>query len=103
TPADEWADSTNEILGAHVVTTPLEAPGPNVPGSFPDEFASITASGDSRVLDTAKAHLAAEDDLQRAITSAGQTAKVYLPQGLTAYLRACIAHSYDVHSRLTSL
>ncbi|KAJ7117273.1 hypothetical protein C8R43DRAFT_934733, partial [Mycena crocata] len=96
TPAGEWADSTHEILSAHSVATPSEAPGPNVPGSFPDEYvppntaaggnSTTTGGGGSSIIDTAKAYLPAQEDIQRVMASAGQTAMAYLPQGVAAYL-----------------
>lgn len=88
TPASEWADSTNGVLAAHVTSTPLDPPGPDVPGAFPGFDAEAPATNsEETMVDTAKAYLPAEADVQRAITNAGQTAKAYLPQGVAAYLR----------------
>ncbi|KAJ6521005.1 hypothetical protein DFH09DRAFT_820968, partial [Mycena vulgaris] len=76
TPADEWAQNTNGILEAH---TPQ-----NIPGSFPEEHAA-TRSGET-LLATTKSYLPVQDDVQRSMTNAGQTAKAYLPQSVAAYL-----------------
>jgi len=84
TPASEWAKSTNNILDAHKPSTPLDMPGPRIPGSFPEENASEQDNGDA-LLDTAKAYLPAQDEVQRAMTNAGQTAKAYLPESVAAY------------------
>ncbi|KAJ6459206.1 hypothetical protein DFH09DRAFT_876278, partial [Mycena vulgaris] len=84
TPADEWAQNTNGILDAHETTTQ------NVPGSFTEEHAAAR-SGET-LMATAKTYLPAQDDVQRAMTNAGQTAKAYLPQGVAAYLRAFNPH-----------
>ncbi|KAJ6520994.1 hypothetical protein DFH09DRAFT_1426335 [Mycena vulgaris] len=46
---------------------------------------AATRSGEALVA-TAKSYLPAQDDVQRAMTNAGQTAKAYLPQGVAAYL-----------------
>ncbi|KAJ7269521.1 hypothetical protein C8J57DRAFT_1005488, partial [Mycena rebaudengoi] len=81
TPAAEWADSTNGILGAHVTSTPLGTPGPRIPGAYPE----TPKGGDSTLLETAKGYMPAQADVQRAITNAGQTAKAYLPQGVASY------------------
>ncbi|KAJ6521013.1 hypothetical protein DFH09DRAFT_1373192 [Mycena vulgaris] len=56
----------------------------NIPGSFPEEPAAVR-SGETLVA-TAKSYLPAQDNVQHAMTSAGQTAKAYLPQGFAAYL-----------------
>jgi hypothetical protein len=85
TPADEWAESTHNMLAAHKSSTPLEMPGPPVPGAFPEEQAP-ERSGETLV-DTAKLYLPAQDDVQRAMTNAGQAAKAYLPQSVASYLR----------------
>ncbi|KAJ6517089.1 hypothetical protein DFH09DRAFT_250560, partial [Mycena vulgaris] len=78
TPADKGAQNTNSILEAHETATQ------NVPGSFAEEHAAVR-SGET-LMATAKAYLPAQDDVQRVMTNAGQTAKAYLPQGVAAYL-----------------
>ncbi|KAJ7764388.1 hypothetical protein B0H16DRAFT_444648 [Mycena metata] len=84
TPTNEWATDTNDVLNAHTKpATPLEMPGPPIPGSFPDEPAPERS--DATIVDTAKAHIPAEDQVQRAMTNAGQAAKAYLPQSVAAY------------------
>ncbi|KAJ7046043.1 hypothetical protein C8F04DRAFT_338685 [Mycena alexandri] len=90
TPTKEWATNTHDILNAHTKPgTPLEMPGPPIPGSFPDEPAPERS--DATILDTAKAKIPAEDQVQRAMTNAGQTAKTYLPQRVAAYLHSELA------------
>ncbi|KAF8187613.1 hypothetical protein K438DRAFT_1972754 [Mycena galopus ATCC 62051] len=75
-PANEWAESTNSMLNTHKPSTPTEMPGPPVPGSFPDET----------TVERKPTQLPAEEDIQRVITNAGQTAKAYLPATVAAYL-----------------
>ncbi|KAJ7122231.1 hypothetical protein C8R44DRAFT_735937 [Mycena epipterygia] len=84
-PADDWAENTNSILGAHKVASTPPLTAPPVPGSFPDEAPPPQRSGET-LMDSARAYLPAEDDVQRAMTNVGQTAKAYLPQGMAAYL-----------------
>ncbi|KAJ7195958.1 hypothetical protein GGX14DRAFT_474271 [Mycena pura] len=109
TPVDEWAASTTRVLHARAqqVATPEERP---IPGAFPDELKPdpVSASGGEptasehweteegrdqdaggqTLLEAARARLPAEDDLQHAMTSAGQAAKAILPEAVQAYLRA---------------
>ncbi|KAJ7748284.1 hypothetical protein DFH07DRAFT_962183 [Mycena maculata] len=80
TPANEWAESTNSILGVHATSTPNE--GPAVPGSFPGESAPNTNANEiSNDLNGNGGTF-----VQRAMTSTGQAAKAYLPQSVAAYL-----------------
>ncbi|KAJ7463977.1 hypothetical protein FB451DRAFT_1492032 [Mycena latifolia] len=89
TPAGDWADSTNGVLGAHVTRTPVGTPGPDVPGAFPNAFADEHRPGDATdmkqaqesLLESAKAYLPAQADVARALSGA----KAYLPQGVAAY------------------
>ncbi|KAJ7605441.1 hypothetical protein DFH06DRAFT_1252837 [Mycena polygramma] len=92
TPASEWAEGMNDILGSHVTRTPVTTPGPAVPGGFPahlepdpqpalsTEKDPVNGQGqgqaqDGSLLESAQAYLP---------TLA--TAKAYLPQGVAAYL-----------------
>ncbi|KAJ6516542.1 hypothetical protein C8R47DRAFT_1312984 [Mycena vitilis] len=93
TPASEWAEGMNDILGSHVTRTPVTTPGPAVPGGFPAHLEpdpqpvlskkdSVKEAGqgqgggqDGSLIETAQAYLP---------TLA--TAKAYLPQGVAAYL-----------------
>ncbi|KAJ6517079.1 hypothetical protein DFH09DRAFT_1332556 [Mycena vulgaris] len=64
TSADEWAQNTNGILDAHETATQ------NVKGSFTEEHAAAR-SGET-LMAKAKSYLSAQDDVQRAMTKAGQ-------------------------------
>jgi len=83
TPASEWAESTNNILNAHKPSTPLDKPGPPIPKAFPEEQAP--EQGGETLVDTAKAYLPAQEDVQRAMANA---AKAYLPERVAAYIPA---------------
>ncbi|KAJ6528713.1 hypothetical protein DFH09DRAFT_1412623 [Mycena vulgaris] len=96
--AAQGAQNTNGILDAHETTTPPENAEENVPGWFPDEPAGAPAAAQSgeTLLATAKAYLPAQDDVQRAMTNAGQMAKAYLPQGVAAYLPSSSESNSDL-------
>ena len=118
TPASDWAESTNDVLGAHVTRTPLGTPGPSAPGAFPDALAEEASYADAAkeqtllatarqyfpaqedvagALESAKTYLPGQDDVARALESA----KAYLPAGVAAYLRACAAWVFKLQD-LTS-
>jgi hypothetical protein len=95
TPADKRAQSTNDILEAHPKASTPGTSGTPIPGSFSDPPApDKSREGAEMLLDSAKTYLPAQDDIQRAMTNAGQKAKAYLPQSVASYLRA----SYLCHS-----
>ncbi|KAJ6527389.1 hypothetical protein B0H19DRAFT_1385412 [Mycena capillaripes] len=99
TPADEWAQSTNDILEAHPKPSTPGTPGPPIPGSFSDPPApDQSREGAETLLDSAKSYLPAQDDVQRVITNAGQKAKAYLPQSVVSYLPSANASSNDSNS-----
>ncbi|KAJ7618993.1 hypothetical protein B0H17DRAFT_1188654 [Mycena rosella] len=82
TPATEWAANTNDIL-FYSDGSAVQTPGPAIPGAFPEELSTATGSnGEAHIL---KTYLAAEADVQRALTNAAQAAKVYLPQQVAEY------------------
>ncbi|KAJ7133803.1 hypothetical protein C8R46DRAFT_1139818 [Mycena filopes] len=97
TPANEWAESTRGILDAHQKpSTPLDTPDENpIPGSFPAERAPEPRSEET-VLEKAKATVPEEDQVQRAITNAGQAAKGYLPPSVAAYLPSAESTGSDL-------
>ncbi|KAJ7186034.1 hypothetical protein C8R46DRAFT_1343126 [Mycena filopes] len=97
TPANEWAESTRGILDAHQKpSTPLDTPDENpIPGSFPAERAPEPRSEET-VLEKAKAAVPEEDQVQRAITNAGQAAKAYLPPSVAAYLPSAESTGSDL-------
>ncbi|KAJ6626689.1 hypothetical protein B0H10DRAFT_1941693 [Mycena sp. CBHHK59/15] len=68
--------------------SPLGTPGPSLPGAFPAEADTGETEGGINILETAKAYLPEHSDVQRALVSASQVAKAYLPQGVAAYLPA---------------
>ncbi|KAJ7603691.1 hypothetical protein DFH06DRAFT_328535 [Mycena polygramma] len=105
TPASEWAKSTTGELDAQKPSTPGDV-GPPVPGFFPDEptprsiggggggdgdgdgkedAAGGGGAGAGGLVETAKGYLPAQDDLQRALTNAGQAAKEWMPSSVAAY------------------
>ncbi|KAJ7607066.1 hypothetical protein B0H17DRAFT_1119296, partial [Mycena rosella] len=85
TPATEWAANTNDIL-FYSDGSAVQTPGPAIPGAFPEELSTATGSnGEAHIL---KTYLAAEADVQRALTNAAQAAKAYLPQQVAEYFGA---------------
>jgi hypothetical protein len=95
-PAREWAETTdNNVLETQNPSTPLHTPGLRIPGSFlEDPKPEAVSGGGETLLDTAKRYLPAQDDVQRAMTNAGQAAKGYLPQSVASYLRASFFTSH---------
>ncbi|KAJ6461580.1 hypothetical protein C8R47DRAFT_105995 [Mycena vitilis] len=117
TPASEWAKSTTGELDAQGPATPGDV-GPPVPGFFPDEPSPRAAAGSVKegdakdgerveggglgglgggaggLVETAKGYLPAQDDLQRALTHAGQAAKEWMPAGVAAYFRASFSSPF---------
>ncbi|KAJ7791529.1 hypothetical protein B0H13DRAFT_792423 [Mycena leptocephala] len=87
-PAREWAESThNKVLETQKPSSPLHTPDLRIPGSFLEEpEPGAGSSGGETLFDTAKRYLPAQDDVQRALTHAGQAAKGYLPQSVASYL-----------------
>ncbi|KAJ7511365.1 hypothetical protein B0H11DRAFT_2215194 [Mycena galericulata] len=94
TPADEWAENTNSMLSgargeeSSNYSPQMQKQGREIPGSFPEEQqtnGNASANGGT-LLDSAKTYLPAQDDMQRAMTGAGQAAKSYLPPSVAAYL-----------------
>ncbi|KAJ7214897.1 hypothetical protein GGX14DRAFT_329869, partial [Mycena pura] len=83
TPAREWAENTNEQLGAHSAhRAPVGTPGAAVPGAFPAEHDSESAdAGESSLLASAQSYLPAQADVVRALSAA----KGYLPESVAAY------------------
>ncbi|KII83770.1 hypothetical protein PLICRDRAFT_119023 [Plicaturopsis crispa FD-325 SS-3] len=99
TPSNEWADMTTSALGTKNVlhsadstnawagSSAASTPGPDFPGSYPrNEYPTSTAPENGSLLDSARQYLPAQEDVQHAITSAGQTAKYYLPTGVANYM-----------------
>ncbi|KAJ7602923.1 hypothetical protein B0H17DRAFT_1222655 [Mycena rosella] len=85
TPATEWAANTNDIL-FYSDGSAVQTPGPAIPGAFPEELSTATGSnGEAHIL---KTYLAAEADVQRALTNVAQAAKAYLPQQVAEYFGA---------------
>ncbi|KAJ7108004.1 hypothetical protein C8R43DRAFT_1044451 [Mycena crocata] len=80
TPAIEWAEDMNDILGAHITRTPVGTPGPSVPGGF-SALSEPDGAQDASLLETAKAYLPAQDVMQRALGNA----KAYLSEEVGAY------------------
>jgi hypothetical protein len=109
TPAKEWAEKTTASLTPesginstsqpdnsvteHVGYTAL-TPGPQPPGAypgdpgesgpFPAEDAKDAAIG---VLRTAKQYIPTQQDVQKAMSSASERAKQYLPNAVASYFR----------------
>ncbi|KAJ6523100.1 hypothetical protein DFH09DRAFT_1330168 [Mycena vulgaris] len=88
TPSDEWAQNTK---GRRTKPPPRRRTrGRMSRGGFPrnpQRHQQRRGAGET-LMATAKAYLPAQDDVQRAMTSAPQAAKAYLLQGVAAYLQA---------------
>ncbi|KAJ7640229.1 hypothetical protein B0H17DRAFT_1216648 [Mycena rosella] len=87
-PAD-WAESTNDVLGAHLTPTPLGTHGPSAPGAFPDALAEEASYADAAkeqmLLDSARQYLPTQEDVAGAL----ENVKAYLPaQDVVVRLKA---------------
>ncbi|KAJ6467077.1 hypothetical protein C8R47DRAFT_1078793 [Mycena vitilis] len=94
--------ATHDVPNTQIPATPGEIPPtPGVPGWFPNEPQTHANSEPEKgatgqdgqqdgaaggLVETAKSYLPGEDDVQRALTNAGQAAKGWLPTSVAAYL-----------------
>ncbi|KAJ7641785.1 hypothetical protein FB45DRAFT_862878 [Roridomyces roridus] len=77
TPVEEWADGLHGTLDSHHTKTPVDNPGPKVPGGWTDDQEPLPANPPNL-----REMLPTQDDVKRALESA----KSYLPQGVASYL-----------------
>lgn len=116
TPAHEWANDTAYALSskAKVVSEdeafasrPLDVstPGKELPGAFPKNFEHETTPDPlpsaeqimdvgAKVIDTARAYLPAQEDVEKVI----EIAKAYLPQAVQSYLPTTTADTTQAHT-----
>ncbi|KAL0952994.1 hypothetical protein HGRIS_007202 [Hohenbuehelia grisea] len=83
-------------LASQPLASSASTPGVELPGAFPREAGDTgLISGDALanaknqaygVLEGAKSYLPAQEDVQRALLNAGETARQYLPESVASYL-----------------
>ena len=107
TPANEWAAKTTASLrpdseirnfddgNKEHERAGLTTPGPDFPGAYPGDLDEPNAftTGDAKnaaigVLHKAKQYIPTQQDVEKAMLTASETAKHFLPNAVTSYFRA---------------
>ncbi|KAF9462801.1 hypothetical protein BDZ94DRAFT_1260368 [Collybia nuda] len=112
TPSQEWANKTTSSLSPEhfgsdlngqitnqksvgAVGSTTSTPGYDFPGAYPrgaDTVNEPFVMDDAKraalgVYDTAKSYIPGQQDVEKAMMSAGETVKQYLPAAVTSYFR----------------
>jgi len=85
------------------IASAASTPGPEFPGAYPGGFeaSDTVAPGNAKnvaigVLHTAQKFIPTQHDVEKAMLSASETARQYLPYAVASYLRACSLHVFTI-------